>query len=72
MSREETIQANINKYLEGMKLNKGHMPNVIHLFEKDYDELLKQENKRRKKHSQEKTDKLPDYRGIPVVKVCKK
>jgi hypothetical protein len=74
MSAEERIHGNINKYLEGMKRNKNRLPENIHLFEKDYNTLLDAENKRRKAQNpkNEKLDTLPDYRGIPVIKVCKK
>jgi len=71
VSAEDRIHANMDRYIDGMKMNRGHLPSAIHLFERDYRELLKAENNRRKAANPkaETLKKLEPYKGIPVVAV---
>jgi hypothetical protein len=73
MSRnsEAEIRKNMDRYIDGMKMNRGHLPSAIHLFDSDYRTLLKAENTKLKEQSPsaKPLSKVADYRGIPVNRV---
>ena len=68
----ERIYANIDRYLEGMRITRGTMPGTIYLFEGDYQTLIKAANTaNRKLGVKEEVKKIPDYKGMPIVAVRK-
>ena len=71
MSKEDAIHKNIDRYIDGLKMNTGRAPTAIHLFERDYKELLKAENKRRKEANPEAKEirVLPPYKGFEVMAI---